>query len=122
MMSDTAIAIEFAANTPIQAERLVLENMTVRDGLKRILQRFGLSPIYVVFRAGTEPDGDVLMFGRDRVTNKPAPFGRILFGAALAEIEAAKQSLIDANWQPVTPRFSMVLPDGRDVSTPTDGD
>ncbi len=113
----SSTVIEFLPNSPCVLERMVLPGTDATDALKRLLTRFGLAPHLVGYKKGDQdkrPD-EILIMGRDRVTEQPVVIGRILWGIPWADLAEARAALIDEGWAPKPPKFDMELPDGRPV-------
>lgn len=114
MIPETSTVIEYLPGSPCVTERFTLMTQDAGQALRRMLSRFGLPPLNVGFRIGGVANQEIYLVMR-RSDGGQVDIGRIMYGLALADLEAARNELIAADWQPRPPKYETRLPDGKDI-------
>ncbi|CAL4868239.1 hypothetical protein MMA231_02514 [Asticcacaulis sp. MM231] len=108
---DISTVVEYLPNSPCVAEHDLLFSQNAVATLKRMLTRFGLTPIRIGFRKGDQEKapGEVLILMR-APDGAERSIGRIMYGLTLEALTKARDALMEDGWEPRPPSFEIDLP------------
>lgn len=108
---DISTVVEYLPNSPCVTECEFLFSQDAGATLKRMLTRFGLTPIRIGFRKGDQEKapGEILILMR-APDGAERSIGRILYGLTIEALSQARDALMEEGWEPRPPSFDITLP------------